>query len=583
MKIPAAIRNDAAVFTRLVTVSRATSKNVLILFFLNIVLSGFLAKTPVNRQLSINWHILDLLNAASSVAAISLVGLFHRRRERRTSGFVVLFAAATTGIYIELLVAWISEKHLPRFMLEGIPAGILSSCGILVVFTVIVAAFSESRQGLRDLVSHRLTLRTMAVSLSEELEYERRKLDADAESAISSVVKEITAQVSQLEGGAHRKDEIAGALRESIDSVIRPMSHELEFNASNVSVGAIRREIAKFSLKDLYYQRVNMRDAISPIFLATVLLSTIIVTYGFIFNIAAFFLVGLPTLLAAVIYVYMVRFILASLRTRVLYAFFINLILAALVQYIFVKSNGLVRNKYDADSLKLIAAGAFNTSFGVGVASVLYAMRNEVLEEARLLNDDLLSTVASARQNLWAFRKATARSLHGGVQARLQAAALRLARADAISENLLSEVRGDLEGALGQFTAKDDTKNLSDSLVDLRESWSGLCDIEATIPDEVVVKLEGDSFASECALEVINEAVTNAVKHGGAESVSILARVRSKDVVELEIQNERKSANAISNGSGLGSKILDESTQGWKIAEVDGKFVLTASIFIAGI
>jgi signal transduction histidine kinase len=311
-----------------------------------------------------------------------------------------------------------------------------------------------------------------------------------------------------------------------------------------------------------------------------ILIGTILGTYFFLLGLSGFFTLGIPTMaLTYLLLAFMHRFV-KKIEVRVFWAFLFSFLITVLTYLLFTFTHSLAKGKFEADSLIVIANGALISALAVGIGNIFYAYASKVLADGQVLNQELLSVVNSARNNLWAYQKTIARVLHGNVQARLQAATLKLAKSEN-SEEVLTEIRKDLSGAIGavQSPLGNSNKSLSESLIELIDLWSYACRIEVDIPDSIYARFADKSFATECALEVINEAITNAVKHGGAESVSIKATEVKQELVEFNIRNPRTKQSAIV-GSGLGSKILEEATQAFTIKESESEYLLTASIFV---
>ena len=167
-----------------------------------------------------------------------------------------------------------------------------------------------------------------------------------------------------------------------------------------------------------------------------------------------------------------------------------------------------------------------------------------------------------------------ARELHGSVQTRLVSCALALDRSAEAGDNesvnaALLEARRILDPPVA--TNANAVRTIEAEVARKIDVWKMLC--------ECTTVINVGAHSSECANRVgrvVEEAITNAVRHGGASSVSI-------DVVAL-IGHVR--ITVADNGSGptpgvpgLGSAILDHATEGnWALETGSIGAVLTATI-----
>jgi two-component sensor histidine kinase len=79
--------------------------------------------------------------------------------------------------------------------------------------------------------------------------------------------------------------------------------------------------------------------------------------------------------------------------------------------------------------------------------------------------------------------------------------------------------------------------------------------------------------------EIMREAVSNAVRHGGATNVEIEIDREGDEVIDFVAKNNGQPVND-NFEKGIGSEMLDELTLDWKLKEdkLRGKVLLTASI-----
>jgi signal transduction histidine kinase len=171
-----------------------------------------------------------------------------------------------------------------------------------------------------------------------------------------------------------------------------------------------------------------------------------------------------------------------------------------------------------------------------------------------------------------------AQVLHGSVQGALYAAAIRLGRESNPSPKLIEEVQQEIIQAMkevsGPKSLEFEFEDVLDSIIAL---WEDAIDFEIRLDPAALSKLNANRDASECALEVIREAVNNSVKHGKAERVAIDIVPTEKGLISLEVTNDGEKI-ADEQTKGYGSSLLDELTHTWKLMNRNDAVVLTAMV-----
>jgi two-component sensor histidine kinase len=89
-------------------------------------------------------------------------------------------------------------------------------------------------------------------------------------------------------------------------------------------------------------------------------------------------------------------------------------------------------------------------------------------------------------------------------------------------------------------------------------------------------ELQSDTAKANSAQVVIEEAITNAMKHAGAENVAV-AIARVGDAFELTVTNDVHK-ELKSNPTGFGSKTYDAMTRNWQLVTNDRQAVLHATL-----
>ena len=175
-------------------------------------------------------------------------------------------------------------------------------------------------------------------------------------------------------------------------------------------------------------------------------------------------------------------------------------------------------------------------------------------------------------------RQFFATQLHGPIQSAAAAAALRLESTEA-SPEALEQVRADLMAAIRDVgQGPPDRRDMREELDKLTRIWTGVCEVQVDIPDSVIAALDDDWVASGTVLDLLVDAVANAVMHGSAAHVQIAA-VRSAEA-EVEVTVINDGSADLGGERGLGSALLDSTCVRWSRGQVDGRVRLDAVVAV---
>jgi signal transduction histidine kinase len=87
-----------------------------------------------------------------------------------------------------------------------------------------------------------------------------------------------------------------------------------------------------------------------------------------------------------------------------------------------------------------------------------------------------------------------------------------------------------------------------------------------------------DPIAETCVADALNEAVSNAVRHGGADRVDVLINYQlstTDGTVHMRVE-DNGPALIDRTKKGLGSQILDETSVAWSLDQLDEGHILNA-------
>lgn len=177
-----------------------------------------------------------------------------------------------------------------------------------------------------------------------------------------------------------------------------------------------------------------------------------------------------------------------------------------------------------------------------------------------LLDEERIESLARAQVAAEVAREA-AQHLHGAVQARLAACAVAMetaARSGDVEAYRTSLMQA--HAALSSPVFSDPTSDqlpLPAALASVMSPWSGFVETTLHIAPELT------DVASTEAEHIVEEGITNAVRHGRAHTVDIRLEVHG-DRVLVTIDDDGTGLG--SNGPGLGSRMIDRLTNGsWEL------------------
>lgn len=196
---------------------------------------------------------------------------------------------------------------------------------------------------------------------------------------------------------------------------------------------------------------------------------------------------------------------------------------------------------------------------------VVQMQRNQATDELEAAVEDLRLLNSQLRQQVWLSQKTLATELHGSVQAALNASAMRLALIENPAPEDLERVKSDIDKAMQRLGVDDylDGQSIEELLEQICDLWEGTCEINYRLSPAASSALADDSAAAYCTLELIREAVNNAIKHGEAKQVEVIADIKG-EVIELTVTNDGHSTQL--SGPGLGSSLYQELALDYKLS-----------------
>jgi hypothetical protein len=185
----------------------------------------------------------------------------------------------------------------------------------------------------------------------------------------------------------------------------------------------------------------------------------------------------------------------------------------------------------------------------------------ELLEQH---NQELTREIGLFEQKLWISRRSWSLTLHGTVQSALTAALTRFSSPN-VDKKSFRLAAQDLERAMSALENpvinRLDLRNVINNLI---ATWRGVCDVQIGVEPETRKIIKHNQNAITCINEVLKECVSNAVRHGFADSINIQVVSESSDLLRVVAINNGQAPQNLPR-KGMGSGIFDELTADWRL------------------
>ena len=213
------------------------------------------------------------------------------------------------------------------------------------------------------------------------------------------------------------------------------------------------------------------------------------------------------------------------------------------------------------------------------------------LQRVRLAADVHLMNHEVAAQRA---RHRLAAVLHGPIQGRLALASMTLRQALDDPRHAEPLFRGSMLSRVYSLLASVDAEiaQLSDSEPDalsfnefitrLSREWIGIVDVEWMVADRAAAVMAAEPYTDESIVLIVEEAIMNARRHGGARLVYVSVVLRespARELVVTVVDDGRGVGTQIERG--LGGRLFDQRASSWSLTPTShGGAAFTASIAI---
>ena len=177
---------------------------------------------------------------------------------------------------------------------------------------------------------------------------------------------------------------------------------------------------------------------------------------------------------------------------------------------------------------------------------------------------ELERLTAVLRRELWHERRRLALTVHGPIQSALVAAAVTMSR-PGFSADQIPSLAATLDQAMTHIDrSAGPPPPLNAAARDLAALWLESARITCDATDDVARTVDADDALRAVVIEVMREGVSNAIRHGAADSIEISLVRHEMGVITIGVEDDGDGApNRIERG--LGSAMFDEVALDWHL------------------
>lgn len=528
----------------------------------------------------IEWFLIACL--AYLVTVIVLLGFRATvlpQSDRKPNWWLTVFAFLVAGV-VRGLAVWLVGREwgiVPESdLLFRMASGFLLVLGGMSTLAIYEASRIKQEEQLSALHLQTTRLDELRGGIRERIRISQDELIEK----VRAILQPIVAQLRTDLKSADSKSAVS-TIQNAVDQLVRPLSREMGAAGSDFEKSLVdgARATSASRIRGTWPKQVQVSSMMVPALAVFATMTTApgpLALYVPASTLAAFLTVTL---------IVFVVFQLARLSTMALWlpvwAGFLICVVPAIV------APALSKTVLDSLGWVTPAANWFQFSLALA-ATVVIAFLMQLIRTQRAGHEQQLRTVvhdlsvlnSQLRQEVWFNRRRTAAVLHGPIQASLYASAMRINPSEKLSPEMVEAVERDIATALAKLDGSNMIEPFESVMTQIQEVWEGVAEVRIeTISAELNDLFANNPTASSCSLEIIREAVSNAVKHGKASIIEVSVRPTGQTFLSLEVRNNGKMVTA-NKRDGYGSEILDEVAFEWSLENLPAGVILKALVAI---
>lgn len=551
----------------------------LVYSFINFALATFGAMSQPGKSIY-DFPFLDLA-CLTFMNLLMLVAhwLIHRRLRMARLALATAFAwllstflsiaAGLSAIYA------LSGAPIPDYRIQSFFFDVISGSVNLAGYSVVIAAIARYRASSRALRQEMSNLALLRKGLATQISQLRERYSRQIRRDIEPVLADISQAIRSLDATA-----VMQRARAAIENVVLPLNRQIE-NYQPVELDDLPQlpgEVnSQIRLREVFNQRIQITTLILPFTTALVFAASLLGAFDYVFGDKgiAIGLLSLAVLQALQIGAVLV---LRKFSLKILVAALVLVFTSIVFSVASVSVGTMILSSPNRDSVQFMQTGVMIILLVTGIFQMAIAITNSHLERVSRSNDDYADLLRSRDINLRALRLRISQAIHGDIQGKLRAVLLRV-NSGGINEKNLPQLAEDLrhiEVVLQELGAELPI-DFTSEIAALKEFWSGVCEIEIENKMLTIDSIASNPQLAEAAIEVVTEAVANAVKHGAAKS-ALVTFDSHESVVKIQVKNLLNNQAAPVLSTGGGSRRFDEICRSWSLVERDGHTVFECEL-----
>lgn len=503
--------------------------------------------------------------------------------EKKPNPFLNIAVASLLGAVRITFIGYVSYAlelqdlfDLGARIIAGVIAG---SFGFIVIVNYTESSGSY-REITKNLLAAQSRLTLMRKNAKRSLKANQQAVRNDLSELVEPRLVELAEQLQENTIKAYVRRSLVRDISSLLDRQVRPLSDSFRTSSKALSDPKLGKSVSRFSLLRLPAV-VSPYLALSPLLLALSMFAILPFSL-YVFEDDSWIATGMLISLAVYAAVWLVRFLLSKAEPMALWAGIASLVIFVLLLLVMI-GDLLWLAEFPLGSLPgvmvIVAIVLLSSVAFTGTTALQDFNRDNFVAELKKNNSRIERNLALLNQRLWVERREWALRIHGTIQASLTAALVRLRQPGELSKNDLALIRQHIgQARRGLDKSSPGAFDLPKAIQETKKAWKGILEFKVSLSSEAAKLLISDQWASVCANEIIKESVSNSIKHGKADKVTIRFEAEQPGFVEIITQDNGKGISK-QYKPGLGSQLLDEIAFPWSMEKgPEGGTILRARI-----
>ena len=567
--------NKAQHFLQRATGDGIYSWPLLSVVVVSVTLTTLATQVPANLLSATQIAAVTIAGVVIMFGFVSLTWLTLLRRLTGTKRIVAtLIVYAASGLIQALAIYWLVPRlggvHIP--FLEWVHRSLAYALLMTILLSLGTYVVTTSRLHKRRFQS--LLARQAAVnSLLTEIQ---NKIQEDQKSAVASIAQKLSSELDEIaqESPARAID----STEYLVGEVVRPLSHKIAHEVPNVRLPELNSQDFEISWRTIWRQ-LPAEQHVRPIVTSLVISIYVLLVQLTYFDAKRLgvYLFVFPVLVISLWITRQVLRPLVLIKSRAWRALFSTIVIAVLVlpaAVILTHASGYGPERWDLLVVFIIEAVTITW-----LMTLAFGLADTLSDRERELDKlDGIITYVQARGNgeLWQANGQLARALHGPVQSELHAALFSIRAANADHDNLDSEASQQvttktivrLGESLPQLLVGGHSRHsLRQEVEDTAAVWQGICDIQLRANPAVVSQLASDAVANDLVISIVQDSVSNAIRHGGATAVIVAVTLPTDSTVQLSVKDNGTKGLTVNAAGGMGTQLIEDCSIEWSLDE----------------